>query len=158
MLLQLDGTLILMAISFLIFMFIMYAIFYAPMMEVRKERDNYINDTRNKARQVKEQAVKLEADYKNKISDARTGANNIVTNSTSAASKEKTAKLEQKKQELNAKINLDRENILKDRKNAQEVLKQQVSSIAQNISTKILGEEIPVSGISPEVIDKYMNG
>jgi len=158
MLLQLDGTLILMAISFIIFMFIMQKIFYSPMTEVRKERDNYINETRNKARQTKEQSAILEAEYAGKISEARSTANNIVLKSTSAASNEKAAVLDQKKQEINEQIRLAKENILKDKNAAQEALKLQVSSLAQSISAKILGEEIPISGITPEMINKHMNG
>ncbi|MDD3013404.1 MAG: F0F1 ATP synthase subunit B [Candidatus Gastranaerophilales bacterium] len=158
MLLQLDGTLIIMAISFIIFMFIMQKIFYSPMTEVRKERDNYIDETRNKARHSKEQAAILEAEYESKINQARTTANNIVFKSTSAATKEKTAIIEQKTQNLTEQVNQAKENILKDKNAAQDALKMQVSSLAQNISTKILGEEIPISGITEEMINKHMNG
>jgi F-type H+-transporting ATPase subunit b len=158
MLLQLDGTLILMAISFIIFMVIMQKIFYAPMTEVRKERDNYIEDTRNKARRAREQAALMQAEYDSKISQAKTTASGIVSKSTSTADNEKKAILEQKNQKLNEQINLAKKNILKDKNAAQEALKLQVSSLAQSISTKILGEEIPITGISEEIINKHMNG
>lgn len=156
--LELDGTLILMAISFLVFMVIMQKIFFTPMTEVRKERDNYIEETRNQARHTKEQAAIIEAEYNSKINQARAASNNLVQKSTSAANLEKSALLEQKNQKINEQLSIARENILNDKNAAQEVLKQQVSSLAQNISTKILGEEIPISGITPEMINKYMNG
>jgi len=158
MLLQLDGTLILMAVSFIIFMVIMQKIFYSPMTEIRKERDNYIDETRSKARHTKEQAAILESEYESKINHAKVTANNIVFKSTSASNDEKKAILDHKTWKVNEQIKLAKENILKDKNTAQESLKLQVSSLAQSISTKILGEEIPISGITEEMINKHMNG
>jgi F-type H+-transporting ATPase subunit b len=158
MLLQLDGTLILMAISFIIFMFVMQKIFYSPMTRIRKERDKYIDEVINKARQAKEQAVILEAEYEKNITNARVSANSVVSQRISSANIEKSSILVQKTTKIDEQIKLAKENILKEKNESQEVLKQHLASLAQSISTKILGEEVPISGITPEMINKYMNG
>lgn len=158
MLLQIDGTLIVMAISFIIFMFVMQKIFYSPMTRVRKERDKYIDDTHNKARQIKEQAVTLEAEYEKQIAQAKSVASGSVSKAITSANAEKASLLEEQNKKVNEQISLAKDSIQKEKYEAQEVLKQHVASLAQSISTKILGEEIPISGITPEIVNKYMNG
>lgn len=157
MLLQFDGTLIVMAISFIVFMIIMQYIFYAPMSEVRENRENYIDSNKKSANIASDEAENLAKSYTNKITQARMQANNIVFEKTNATKQEKAGILQNTNNETNNNINIARENIEKDRQQAIETLKPEVLALAHSISTKVLGEEIAISGISQEMIDKTLN-
>jgi len=155
--LELNGTLLVVAISFIVFLLIMQKIFYAPMTEVRGERARYIENNNNLATKSIEETENLTKNYNVKIATARTNANKAVIKATDQANKKKQSKLEESSQLVSVQIDSARENILKDKNNAIDTLKPQIISLAQSISSKVLGEEIPLSGVSPEMIDRAMN-
>ncbi|OGI22044.1 MAG: hypothetical protein A2287_09695 [Candidatus Melainabacteria bacterium RIFOXYA12_FULL_32_12] len=156
--LEIDGTLIVVIISFLAFMVIMQKIFYAPMTEIRQDRNNYINDNLEKARITREESGNIVKDYENTITQARIKANNIVFDSTSSANKDKSQVIGDTMNEVNNQVQIGRESILNDKNNAREALKPQIISLAHSISAKVLGEEVPLSaGLTEEMIDKALN-
>ena len=157
MLLQFDGTIIFMAVSFIIFMVIMQQIFYAPMSQVMEERDNYIKNNLDTAENIREQAANINQEYNDNITQTRIKASNLVADTVAVANKEKTGILDTTSKEVNNQAGLARNEILKDKDNAKAALKSEVLTLAHSISSKILGEEIPISGITQEMIDKELN-
>ena len=77
--------------------------------------------------------------------------------STSEANQDKSGILEKHSEKISEETNSAREDIAKDKVNAGETLKPQIISLAHLISSKVLGEEIPISGISIEMIDKLIS-
>lgn len=155
--LEFDGTLLIIIISFVIFIFVMQKIFYAPVTEVRNERRNYIDKNLEFAQKARNESVRLTKDYEIAVSKAKIEASNIVSASTLSAGKEKTKILEDTSKIVNNKINQEKEMVLKDKNNAIETLKPQIISLAHFISAKILGEEVPMSGTTQEMINNVVN-
>jgi F-type H+-transporting ATPase subunit b len=155
--LEINGTLIVMAISFIIFMVVMQKIFYAPMYEVKEERNGYINENISSARKAQEEASNIAKNYDNNITQARIKANNLVMKSMADANQEKAELIKRVENEVNIQINTEKENISKDKNNAKEELKSQIIPLAHSISMKVLGEEIPLTGINQELINKVLN-
>ena len=154
--LELDGTILVLAISFIIFVIIMQKIFYSPMAEVREERNNYISGNVKLAEDAVEEANKLLKNHESEITQSRIKASHLVSQSTTNANKEKARILEEVSQKADEKINFDREIIQRDKLNAKEALRQDVLALAFSISNKILGEEHSISGVTPEMIDKVL--
>jgi F-type H+-transporting ATPase subunit b len=158
MLLQFDGTLIVIAVSFIIFMFVMQKIFYAPISEVREERDNYINQNVSVAQNTRQEAEDLVSDYNSKIANAKIKASQTVSDRAYSANREKARVLLVNSKEADKKVVSAINEIQNDKNNATNNLRNNVLALAHSISTKILGEEIPISGITQEMIDKEING
>ncbi|MFH0702366.1 MAG: hypothetical protein V2B14_02350 [bacterium] len=156
MLLQFDDTFIIIVISFVIFMIIMQRIFYAPMLEVQEERKNYIDNNKNSVQKNLDEAQKLKKHYEEKIIQSKIEATNIVSEFTSKATGEKINTLKEVTEKITEKINAEKEKILQEKDNVKEALKPQVASFGNMISAKILGEEISLSGITSEMIEKIM--
>lgn len=154
MLLQIDGTSIVIAVSFIVFVIIMQKIFYAPITEVRQERSDYISNNNKIAGQKIEESEQLIKDYETKIAQTKIQSAKLVSQLTDEANQKKLSRLAEKSQQVNAQLNAKREELEKEKNNAVEALKPQIINLASFISSKILGEEIPVSGISREIIDK----
>ena len=76
---------------------------------------------------------------------------------TDEANKKKQTKLDEASQLISAQIDSARETILKDKDAAIDALKPQIISFAQSISSKVLGEDIPLSGVSQEMLEKAMD-
>ena len=143
--LEIDGTLLVIFISFMVFMFIMQKIFYAPISEVRKARQNYIDTNKEMAASAKTESETVIKEYNDKITQARINANNVVSTLTTKANKEKTDILEEHSKKIAEETKFSREGIEKDKIETKEALKPQILSLAHFISSKILGEEIPIS-------------
>lgn len=155
--LEFNGTFIVMIFSFLAFMAIMQKIFYAPVAEIRKNRQDYIDGNLQTADNHKEASEALLDEYNNKIKQAKSKAGSIIVEQTENANKKKASILEDASNKLSSELNSSREALNRDIENTKEGLKSQVISLAQQISSKILGEEVSISGVNYELIDKNLN-
>lgn len=157
MLLQFDGTFILIAISFVFFMLLMQAVFYGPMTKVRQERQSYIDGKNQAASASLEESESLKNKHESTVTKARIAASKEISNSTLEANKEKSDALDNITQEVNKKINTAREELEKDKAKAKSVLQSDVLSLAQMISGKVLGHDIPISDITDDKFDNILN-
>ncbi|MDD3150486.1 MAG: F0F1 ATP synthase subunit B [Candidatus Gastranaerophilales bacterium] len=157
MLMQLDGTAIILAISFIIFSAIMKAIFYTPVTEVRKERKNFIETNINNAKKNEEDAQNLIVDYDQKIKNSQKESGQIVSTALEKAKKQKTQVIKNAYDDSNFLQKQNNEQLKQEKFEAIEQLKPEVITLAHEISKKILGKEVPIS-VSSEVIERAING
>lgn len=155
MLLDFNGTLIIVAISFLIFMAMMQKIFYGPMGRIRRERKKYIEKNAELAKEYADKSVNLSNEFSEKIQNTKKEASKLIAEKNEKANTKKTEKLSSLKKQMNHKVDTQKSIINKDKNSAIEELKPQVAEFAQQISSKILGEDVAIA-ISPEVIDEAM--
>ncbi len=153
-LLTINGTLVVIVVSFVIFVLLMQKVFYAPMNEIRKRRNNYLKKMKDEANQAFLKAEKLNDEYQDSIRNARKNVSKKTTNLLNEANEEKNKILNEKKQEISEYFNEQKQIILDEKNQAIEELKTQVMDYAYNISKKVLGEEVSMVGISNEVVDR----
>ena len=139
---EFNATLIVAMISFVVFMFIMNAIFYRPILNIIKKRDDYINsnyeDSKNfeksaeefektHAQKMKETQDRCRQDFKEKINEAQGFATTEVRNAR-----------ENSKVEIQNRKDLifEKENILKQNLE-QTVVKDLASEIAKKLTSKV---------------------
>lgn len=155
MLLQLDGTFLIIAISFIIFAFIMNRIFYSPVSNISKDREDYIGSNVDNAKAARTQAAVLLKEYEQKLLDARKQAGSIVSSSTAEANLKKAETVQSAVKQSNETIKQAKEVINNESDAVKPALKSEVISLAQMISSSVLGEERAISGVSSEMIDKF---
>lgn len=158
MLLQFDGTLLIIAISFIIFAVIMHHIFYVPMRRVIEERDEYIFVHIDEAKRLRAKAYESVDQYNQKINKTRMEGQQKVEDKTILAKKEKSKIISDASQSAHGEINNAR-TVLNEEKNvALDALKSDVAPLAQQIVSKILGTSVAISGIDQEKVDKILRG
>jgi len=153
-LLTINGTLIVIIVSFIIFVVLMQKIFYGPITEIRRKRSDYIKKMKTEADEAFLETQKLNKDYQENIKEARKKVFEKTTELLNEANDEKNKILEEKKQEISEYLVEQKQIIQNDKTEAIEALKGQVMDYAYNISKKILGEEVSMAGLSPEIINK----
>jgi F-type H+-transporting ATPase subunit b len=153
-LLVINGTIIVIIASFIIFTLLMQAIFYGPITEIRRKRKEYIKKLKTEADSDAEEAAKLENNYNHSLKDARKKASDATTETLNQANTEKSKLLDEKKQFANQFLNDQKQIIHGEKDNAINELKGQVMDYAYRISCKVLGEGVSMAGISPEIVDK----
>ena len=156
-LLTINGTLVVIVVSFVIFVILMQKIFYGPITEIRRKRCEYIKKMKDEANEAFLETAKLNNDYQENIKNARKKVFEKTAELLNEANEEKSKVLEDKKQQNSEYLDEQKQIIQNDKTQAIEVLKGQVMDYAYNISRKILGEEVSMAGLSPEIVEKAIN-
>ena len=156
-LLAFDGTLLVVAVSFVLFTIIMQKLFYGPLTKIREERSQFIKGIKTEAQTAQEEAEKLSSEYTQKIRTAKKKVSEKTLEAMNEANEEKDKILEEKKQDISKLLEEGRQKIREEKDKTFSSLKENISSYAFEISKKILNEEIPLTGVSSETIDRAIN-
>ncbi len=144
-LLEIDGTIIFIALSFIVFTVVMQKIFYGPLTEIRERRKHYIEKLKKEAGEAKENAEKISSEYNQKIQSARKKSSENTAEVMAEANQEKAKILEEKKQQVSEFLLECRKKIREQKAKSLGNLKQQIDSYADQIFKKVLEEDITVT-------------
>lgn len=137
---EFNATFIASAISFIVFVLIMNAIFYKPLQKAVEGRQKFIDDTLTEAKTHKEKSEAILKDKEVKLEQAKQDAKKIILDKTDDAKAKKSALATEAQQKAVEKINGAKEELRKSDEEAQQVLSEEVQKLAQDISSKILGK------------------
>lgn len=136
---DLDATLPLIAIQFLLLVAILNAVFYEPVTRTMDSRSDYIRTTQAEAQERLDKAVALTRQYEAEISQARLKAQQLIAEAEAAAARIRSEKLAAVQAELQEKLEAARIRIEEEKQAALSQLQQQVEPIAAQIIQKLLG-------------------
>ena len=94
---EINATILVSAISFIVFIFIMNKILYKPVLEIMEKRQNYIESNKKEADEHHKKAQDLLADKDAKIADAQRKSRDIVASKADALKEEKAGVLKETK-------------------------------------------------------------
>ncbi|OGI01447.1 MAG: hypothetical protein A2Y25_06320 [Candidatus Melainabacteria bacterium GWF2_37_15] len=141
-LLEIDGTLIFIAASFVLFTIIMQRVFYGPLKQIRETRDQHINGLKHAGEQLLSEAERLNTEYTEKIKTARKKASDNTTAVISDANQEKAKILGERKQQVSEFLNIERLQIKEEKAKSMQELTPHINTYASDICRKILDEDI----------------
>jgi len=156
-LLTINGTLAVIIVSFVIFTVVMQKILYGPIAEIKRKRTQHIDKMKQEAEKAAADAENLNVEYHDGIKSARKSASANTTAILNKANEEKAKIVDAKKQEVSAFVNEQKQAIQSEKNEAIDALKPQIMDYAYNISKKILGEEMSMAGLSPEIVEQAIN-
>lgn len=136
---DLNATLPLMAIQFLILMAVLNALLYKPLGNAIDERDAYVRETKAGAQERLAKAEKMAAEYEQSLADTRREARSVIENAQAeaqqiAAQKQAAAQQEAASQRESVQKELDEQKAA-----ALGQLEAQVDSLSDQILGKLLG-------------------
>ncbi len=146
---EFDATFLIAVISFVVFVLIMNKIFYAPILKIMQERQNFVADNFDYARKTKEETAKHLKYHDEELEKSRTEARLEVAQKSQQLKQERSKVISEYKAELFDNISKEKESLRNSAIEAKETLKDSVVDIAKGISEKLLG-----SDINPEWINK----
>lgn len=146
---EFDATFLIAVISFVVFVLIMNKIFYAPILKIMQERQNFVSDNFDYARKTKEETLKHQKYHDDELEKTRSEARLKVAQESQQLKQERSKVISEYKSELFENISKEKENLRNSALDAKETLKDSVVDIAKNISEKLLGNDI-----NPEWINK----
>lgn len=136
---DLDATLPLMAIQFLILMAVLNAIFYKPLGAAIDERDAYVRETKGNAQERLAKAEKLAAEYEQSLADTRRDARNVIEKAQAEAQQIAATNQASAQQEAAAQREAVQKELDEQKTAAMSQLETQVDALSDQILSKLLG-------------------
>lgn len=143
-LLEIDGTLLFIAGSFILFTIVMQRVFYSPLLQIRQKREQHINGLKDAADVAVNKSQELEAEYTGKITATRKKVAENTSKAISEANQERIKILEERKQQVQEFLGAERQQIQVEKQESINNLKENIDSYASDIFRKVLEEDIPV--------------
>ncbi len=135
---EFNATFLIAMISFVVFIIIMNAIFYKPILSIIEKRQRFVDDNYNCAKTLKNEAGILLENYEQKLNEASKEARVFVANESEQLKRNAESVVNKAKVEASNKID-DAKKELQEERNSVD-LSVTVQELAQSISKKLLGE------------------
>ena len=136
---DIDATLPLMAIQFLILIAVLNVIFYKPLGEAIDERADYVRNTKADAQERLAKAEKLATEYEQSLADTRREARSVIEEAQAAAKQMASEQEAAAQKEAAAKREAVQKELDEQKAAAFSQLEQQVDSLSEKILGKVLG-------------------
>ena len=143
---EFNATFLVAMLSFVVFIMIMIAIFYRPILNIMRKRDEYINSNYDEAKELSEQAEKLDIKKAETIqqtqNECRTEIKNVVENAQGLASKN----VQDARTEVKNEIQLKKDSLVRESEALEGVLKSSVvTDLASSITSKFMSKDLAVN-------------
>jgi len=139
---DLDATLPLMAIQFLVLALILNATLYKPLGQAIDGRNDYIRNNQLDAQQRLSQAEKLAAEYEQELTGARRQAQAVIAQAQAEAQKVAAQKIALAQQEAQAQREKAASEIEEQKREALASLEAKVDALSHQILEKLLGSDL----------------
>lgn len=153
--LAIDGTIIFVIISFLIFLFIIKMILFHPITKVISEREKFYAKNSQMETNSKEKSKALLEEKETKLNEARKEATSILNSTSEKNKKENETILKKAKKEALDKIEQNQNALNEEKQNAKTEIKNEVQNIVKSIISKVTGIETDIN-IKEEKINQYL--
>ena len=154
---EINATILVSTISFIIFIFIMNAILYKPVIQIMEKRQKYIDDNKNEMLKHRQNAEDLIKDKDNKIAEAQRKSRDIVAAKADALKEERTKVLNDTKDSVNTYFNEQKQSLADQKTEAIQNLRDDVADLANKLTTKLMGEGVAFEPLSEQEIEEVMN-
>ena len=139
---DLDATLPLMAVQFLILVAVLNAVFYKPLTKSIDDRDNYIRTNLLEGREKLSKAESLTKKYEQDLAETRRQSSAIIAAAQADAQKIATQKIAEAQAEAIALREQAGKEIEDEKNKAFQSLEQQVDALSRQIVEKLLGPSL----------------
>ena len=156
MLMQIDGTFIFVAISFLIFLFIIRMILFRPILKIMDEREKFYAKNSAMESESKEKSKTLLKERDIALKKVRQEANEIVSSTIEKAKAKSATKLKEARFEANKKVEENKQSLKEASKNVKNEIKGQLTNLVNMVASNVMKENFEAD-LTDEKINKYLN-
>ena len=136
--LEFNATFIVAMLSFIVFIIIMNAIFYKPILSVIEKRKDFIDSNYIDAKNSKDQAELILSNKEKRLEETAKTSKKIILEKTADAEEKSKKLINTAKLQYKEKIDDAKENLKIQKKSVD--MNKSIEDIAESISKKLLGE------------------
>lgn len=152
---QFIWTFIFHIINTIILYFILRRFLFKPVKNFLDEREKRIKRQFEEIDERQLEVQRLQAEYEDKLEQARVEAATIIEQANQLANEHKTAAMEQVKKQLDSMLEQGRRKIEFEKRQAFDLLKSDTAKIAVEIASKILEKNITVED-NQKIIEEFL--
>ncbi len=152
--LEFNGTAVLLAISFVIFVVLENFIFYRPMRKILEDRNAYVEGNEKEAAKNLQAAQELVDEKNKKIADAKNKSATLLNETSLKTQAKYDYSINEAKNNSNKLIEEVKRNLENEKIAAQNVLRKEIGLLAAAIVSKILRKDIAMVNVNEEIVDK----
>ena len=153
---EINATILVSAISFIVFIFIMNKILYKPVLDIMEKRQNYIDANKNEADEHHKNAQQLLADKDARVAEAQRTSRDIVASKADAIKEEKSKVLNDTKNSVTSYFSEQKQNLVHQKEEAAANMKHDVADLANRLTTKLMGEGIAFEPVGEQEVEEVM--
>ena len=153
---EINATILVSAISFIVFIFIMNKILYKPVLEIMEKRQNYIDANKNEADEHHKKAQQLLVDNDARVAEAQRTSRDIVASKADAIKEEKSKVLNDTKNSVTSYFSEQKQNLAHQKDEAAANMKHDVADLANRLTTKLMGEGIAFEPVGEQEVEEVM--
>ena len=153
---EFNGTFLASIVSFIVFVFLMNKVLYAPMGKIVKERQSFIESNLESADANHKRADELSQEREDKLSGAKNDAREKYVESVNGFKNEKTQLVAKAQDETNGELAQAYENLNNVSNETKEGLKWRMTDLANDIVEKVLGYRSEVQGFDNDKINEIL--
>lgn len=155
---EFNATFIVAMLSFVLFIMIMNAIFYKPILNIMRKREEYINSNYSKAKEFSQKADEFETQRNEKIQETQAECRKNIKNIVEKAQDDANVKTSEAREQAKKEIQLKKDTLNVEEQNLKNTVKSTVvSDLASSITSKLLGKEVVPQSINYEIVNKVMD-
>ncbi len=154
---EFNATIVVSAVSFIVFAIIMNAILYQPILKIIEERNLFIDSNLDEARDTKDKASSLLEEKSKKIKDAHKNAKDKIAEGVENAKELKSQQISEATNQTKQKIEEEKSSLYQNGQDAKAALKSNVVDLAKDISEKLLGHSVADIEYNQSLVDEAMN-
>lgn len=139
---DIDATLPLMAVQFLILVAVLNVIFYKPLSKSIDDRADYIRNTQVSAQERLAKAQQMAQQYEQKLGESRKQSQAVIVAAQADAQKIASAKVAEAQKEAQVAREKAGQEIEQQKQEAMRSLEQEVDALSRQILEKLLGSEL----------------
>lgn len=153
---EFNGTFFVTIISFVVFVFLMNKILYAPMERIVTKRRGFIEDNLNCANENHKKADELSFEREEKLNDAKNNARARYNDSINEFKEQKNSLVQKAQEESNNELARAYESLNNISDETKEGLKNRLTDLANDIVEKVLGYRSEVRGFDNDAVNKIL--
>lgn len=156
--LEFNATFLIAMFSFVVFIFIMNAIFYNPILRIIRQREEYINSNYEDAKRFVSSAKEFNDTYSAKIEQTQKECRHEIRQIVSEAHANANEKISTARENAKNVVRQKKEVLFNEGENLKNTVKTTVvKDLASSIVSKLLGSEVKVCDINSEAVNKVMD-
>ena len=138
---DLNGTLVLQILNFIVLVLILAKYAYKPLLETMEERKRRIENDLVNAEQARAEATSMKAEYAAQLQEARKEAQAIIETAKQQAEAESQAQIKELRAQLVKEKELARQEIEREREKAMQQIRAEVVNLSVEVAAKLIGKE-----------------
>ena len=155
---EFNGTFFATIITFIVFVFVMNKILYAPILEIMEERKNFIDSNYKDAKENDEKTETLSQEREEKLDEAKDDARAKYLETVDGFKEKRDEEIGAVQSEVRNELERANEELKNLSDSVKDELKGSMTNLASDIVEKVIGYRSEVQGFDNEIVSSVLWG